>query len=143
MKCTLLLPILVFAACTTTGTQQSAPGAAPAQRGSVNKAPFGKTPQGESVDVYTLKNAAGIEVRAITFGGIITSIRVPDRDGTPGDVALGFNDLDPYLTNPPYFGAIIGRYGNRIAKGRFSLVGRTYTLAVNKTPYHQHGRMPG
>ena len=109
----------------------------------MNKAVFGKTPEGEPVDVYTLTNATGMQVRAITFGGIITSIRVPDRNGTLDDVALGFNELEPYLSNPPYFGAIIGRYGNRIAKGRFTLDGRTYTLAVNNRPNHLHGGIKG
>jgi aldose 1-epimerase len=117
--------------------------AAAVQEGSVTKAAFGKTPDGQSIDVYTLTNASGMEVRAITFGGIITSIRVPDRAGKLGDVALGFNALEPYLRNPPYFGAIVGRYGNRIAKGRFALDGRTYTLAVNNAPNHLHGGAKG
>jgi aldose 1-epimerase len=109
----------------------------------VSKASFGTTPDGQVVDVYTLRGAGGMEVRAITFGGIITSIRVPDRRGNLADVALGFNELTPYLRNPPYFGAIIGRYGNRIAKGRFTLGGRTYTLAVNNAPNHLHGGIKG
>jgi aldose 1-epimerase len=109
----------------------------------VSRAVFGKTPDGQPVDVYTLTNVNGVEVRAITFGGIITSIRIPDRAGTLDDVALGFNDLEPYLRNPPYFGAIIGRYANRIAKGRFVLDGRTYTLAVNNRPNHLHGGVKG
>jgi aldose 1-epimerase len=105
----------------------------------VSKSAFGQTPAGELVDLYTLTNAAGIEIKAITFGGIITSIRVPDRNGKFEDVALGFNQLEPYLRNPPYLGAIIGRYANRIAQGRFTLDGRTYTLAVNNPPNHLHG----
>ncbi|HEX5109596.1 MAG TPA: aldose epimerase family protein [Vicinamibacterales bacterium] len=109
----------------------------------MSKAAFGKTPDGAAVDVYTLTNANGVEVRAITFGGIITSIRVPDRTGKFDDVALGFGELEPYLRNPPYFGAIIGRYANRIAKGRFVLDGRTYTLAVNNRPNHLHGGIKG
>jgi len=109
----------------------------------VNKAVFGTTPDGTAVDAYTLTNAQGMQVRAITFGGIITSIRVPDRRGTLGDVALGFDQLTPYLRNPPYFGAIIGRYANRIASGRFTLDGRTYTLAVNNRPNHLHGGIKG
>jgi aldose 1-epimerase len=109
----------------------------------VTKATFGTTPQGEQVDVYTLTNATGIEVRVITFGGIITSIRVPDRRGAAADVALGFDRLEPYLTNPPYLGAIVGRYANRIAGGRFTLDGRTYTLATNNGPNHLHGGVRG
>ena len=109
----------------------------------MNKAEFGKTPEGEAVDVYTLTNTEGMEVRAITFGGIITSIRVPDRAGKLDDVALGFNNLEGYLNNPPYFGAIIGRYANRIGKGRFTLDGKTYTLATNNGPNHLHGGVKG
>jgi len=93
---------------------------------SVSQAVFGKTPEGETVDVFTLVNAHGMEVRAITYGGIIISLRVPDRTGRFDDVALGFDDLEGYVKNPPYFGAIIGRYGNRIAKGQFILDGTTY-----------------
>jgi aldose 1-epimerase len=129
----LLIPVLAFAAMAQT----------PAKGGSVNKAVFGKTPDGKSVDAYTLTNSNGMEVRAITFGGIITSIRVPDKSGKFDDVALGFNTLDNYLRNPPYFGAIIGRYGNRIAKGQFTLDGKTYTLAVNNRPNHLHGGNKG
>jgi aldose 1-epimerase len=139
MKLTSVLLVLLLAACANTDAQKSAPLASVAEKGTVSKSAFGKTPAGELVDLYTLTNAAGIEVKAITFGGIITSIRVPDRTGTFDDVALGFNALEPYLRNPPYFGAIIGRYANRIAQGRFTLDGRTYTLAVNNPPNHLHG----
>jgi aldose 1-epimerase len=139
MKSLPFLMMVLLAACSNTGAQNPSREGAPARKGAVSKATFGKTPEGEAVDAYTLTNGAGMEVRAITFGGIITSIRVPDRNGTLADVALGFNDLAPYLKNPPYFGAIIGRYGNRIAKGRFTLDGHTYTLAVNNPPNHLHG----
>ena len=139
MKLIPLCLVLLLAACANTDAQKPAPLASVAEKGSVSKSAFGKTPAGEPVDLYTLTNAAGIEVRVITFGGIITSIRVPDRNGKFDDVALGFNELEPYLRNPPYFGAIIGRYANRIAQGRFTLDGRTYTLAVNNPPNHLHG----
>jgi aldose 1-epimerase len=109
----------------------------------VNKAAFGTTPEGEAVDVYTMTNAQGMEVRAITFGGIITSIRVPDKAGKFDDVVLGFDTLDGYLKNPPFLGAIIGRYANRIGKGRFTLDGKTYTLAINNAPNHLHGGSKG
>ena len=138
------LPLVVLvAAHTTTGAQNQTRAAAAAREGTVNKAAFGKTPDGQSVDIYTLTNTKGMEVRAITFGGIITSIRVPDRRGAFADVALGFKALEPYLRNPPYFGAIIGRYGNRIAKGRFTLDGHPYTLAVNNAPNSLHGGVKG
>lgn len=93
--------------------------------------------------MYTLKNANGVEVRAINYGGIILSLRVPDREGRFEDVVLGFDSLQDYLENPPYFGAIIGRYGNRIAHGRFTLDRQSYTLARNNGPNHLHGGLKG
>ena len=109
----------------------------------VTRAPFGKTADGRAVEMFTLTNANGVEVRAISYGGIITSIRVPDRAGAMGDVVLGFDRLDGYLGVHPYFGTIVGRYGNRIAGGRFTLDGRTYTLATNNGPNHLHGGKVG
>src|SRR5262245_20827391 len=129
----LLLAIVAVAGCTNANAPKPT-AAASAQKASVRKATFGKTADGQAVDAYTLTNANGVEVTAITFGGIITSIRIPDRNGKFDNVALGFGTLEPYIRNPPYFGAIIGRYGNRIAKGRFSLDGKTYTLATNNGP---------
>ena len=143
MKIIPLSLVLLLAACANTDAQKPAALASVEKKGSVSKSAFGKTPAGELVDLYTLTNAAGIEVKAITFGGIITSIRVPDRNGKFDDVALGFSQLEPYLRNPPYFGAIIGRYANRIAQGRFTLDGRTYTLAANNAPNHLHGGVKG
>src|SRR2546422_689645 len=94
--------------------------------------------------IITLKNARGTEVQAIPYGGIITSIRVPDRDGHFDDVVLGYVDADSYIKkNAPYMGAIIGRYGNRIAKGMFTLDGQTYGLATNNGPNHLHGGNKG
>jgi len=96
-------------------------------------------PDGRPVERFVFGNAHGLEVSAITYGGIITSLRVPDRDGRMGDVVLGFDSLEPYLAGTPYFGAIIGRYGNRIAGGRFELDGTTYQLATNNGANHLHG----
>ena len=110
---------------------------------SVEREPFGTMPDGTPVEMFTLKNAAGVEVRAITYGGIITSLRVPDRGGRLDDIVLGFDRLDDYLKDHPFFGAIIGRYGNRIAKGQFSLDGKTYKLATNNGPNHLHGGNKG
>ena len=109
----------------------------------VTKEAFGTTRDGKPVDVYTLTNAPGIAVRAITYGGIITSLRVPDKEGQFADVVLGYDSLDGYLTASPYFGALIGRYGNRIAQGKFTLEGKEYTLATNDGPNHLHGGVKG
>jgi aldose 1-epimerase len=117
-------------------------GAAAPTRG-VTRAAFGKTTNGTPVEIYTLTNANGIELRAMTYGGIITSLKVPDRSGHVGDIVLGFDTLDSYLKDPPYFGALIGRYGNRIAKGQFTLGATTYKLATNNGPNHLHGGVKG
>lgn len=106
---------------------------------SVERSEFGTTPDGEVVEVFTLRNPNGVEVHAITYGGIITSLKTPDRNGEPGDIVLGFDALAPYVEGSPYFGSIIGRYGNRIAGGRFTLDGETYELATNDGPNHLHG----
>jgi aldose 1-epimerase len=118
---------------------QPASVAAPQSNPSVTRAPFGKTADGAAVEVFTLTNANGIELRAITYGGIITSLKVPDRTGAMADIVLGFDSLDGYLKDHPFFGAIIGRYGNRIAKGLFLVDGREYILAINNGPNHLHG----
>jgi aldose 1-epimerase len=104
---------------------------------------FGTTLDGTPVSLYTLRNKNGVEARIITYGGIIQSLKVPDKNGKFGDVVLGYDTLDGYLTNSPYFGALIGRYGNRIAKGHFTLDGVTYTLATNNYPNTLHGGVKG
>jgi len=109
----------------------------------VSKAPFGRLPDGTLVDGYTIHNAGGMSLHVITYGAIITSLRTRDRGGRFDDIVLGFDDLDGYLHDPPYFGAIVGRYANRIAKGRFSLNGRTYQLPVNNGPNSLHGGTRG
>ena len=95
------------------------------------------------MDIFTLRNANGIEIKATNYGGIITSIVTPDRSGRPGDIVLGFDTIEGYLKSSPYFGAVVGRYGNRIAKGRFTLDGQTYSLAINNGPNHLHGGLKG
>lgn len=112
-------------------------------RHDVKKEKYGTTPDGQQVDLYTLTNSHGIEVQVINFGGIITSIRVPDRDGKVADIALGFDNLEGYLENKPYFGAIIGRYANRIANGKFTLDGKEYVLAKNNGTNSLHGGIKG
>ena len=114
---------------------------ASAQTG-ITKAPFG-TADGQSVDLYTLRNVHGVEAKITNYGGILVSLKVPDRNGKFDDVVLGFNDLDTYLKGHPYFGALIGRYGNRIAKGRFTLNGVEYKLAVNNGENTLHGGIKG
>jgi aldose 1-epimerase len=109
----------------------------------VKREPFGRMPDGTAIEIFTLTNKNGLELKAIGYGGIITSLRVPDRNGTFDDIVLGFERLDDYLKDHPFFGAIIGRYGNRIAKGQFTLDGTTYKLATNNGPNHLHGGLKG
>lgn len=104
---------------------------------------FGSLPSGQAVTEYTFANGNGMEVKIMDFGGIITSLKVPDRHGNVGDVVLGFDNLQDYLKEHPYFGALIGRYGNRIAKGKFTLDGKEYDLAVNNGENHLHGGLKG
>ncbi|GAB2533486.1 aldose epimerase family protein [Rufibacter soli] len=114
----------------------------------IEKKPFGKTLEGEEVQVYTLINENGMSASITTYGGIVTSLLVPDKDRKLANVVLGFNHLDGYLSeaylkNQPYFGALIGRYGNRIAGGTFKLNDQEYTLATNNGPNHLHGGRKG
>jgi aldose 1-epimerase len=109
----------------------------------VEKQPFGKTADGTPVDLYTLTNSKGVRVAITNYGGIVVSLFTPDRNGNSGDIVLGFERLEDYLKGHPYFGAIIGRYGNRIAKGRFTLDGVEYKLAQNNGENHLHGGLVG
>lgn len=109
----------------------------------ITKTSFGKTGLGENIDLYTLRNTHGVEAKITNYGGIVVSLKVPDRSGKFDDVVLGFNELADYLKPGPYFGALIGRYGNRIAKGRFTLNGVEYKLAVNNGENHLHGGIKG
>src|SRR4051794_1432796 len=110
---------------------------------SVQTEPFGTTQAGEAVDVYTLTNSCGAECRIMTYGGTVVSLRVPDHDDTLTDVVLGYADIAGYEKNRGYFGALVGRYANRIADGRFTLDGQEYSLATNNGPNHLHGGMRG
>jgi aldose 1-epimerase len=112
-------------------------------KGTITKADFGKMPDGTPIEIYTLRNAKGMEATIMTYGGIVTSLKVPDKNGKFDDIVLGYDNLDGYLTNSPFFGALIGRYGNRIAKGKFTLDGVEYTLATNNAPNHLHGGVKG
>ncbi|MHC4911970.1 MAG: aldose epimerase family protein [Planctomycetota bacterium] len=110
---------------------------------SIEKQDFGKTPDGESVDLYTLTNTNGLKTQIMTYGGIVTTLHVPDRDGNLGDIVLGYDTLDEYIKDNPYFGALIGRCGNRLGKGRFTLNGVEYTVATNNDENHLHGGIKG
>ena len=125
------------------GDDQAAAGRMPPAKPGITTHPYGKTAEGHAVTMFAITNTHGLELRAMTYGGIITSLRIPDRSGVLGDIVLGFDRLDEYLKESPYFGAIIGRYGNRIAGGRFTLDGRSYALPTNNGPNHLHGGRKG
>lgn len=109
----------------------------------VNKQPFGKTSDGTPVEIYTLKSST-LEVRIMTYGGIVVSLKAPDKSGKAADIVLGYDNLDGYLSgNKAYFGAIIGRYANRIAKGKFTLDGKSYQVPTNDGPNSLHGGTRG
>ncbi len=110
---------------------------------SVTAKPFGKTTDGKNVQLYTLTNQSGMQVAIATYGGTVIKLLVPDRTGRLADVALGFSTIEPYFKKSPYFGALIGRYGNRIAKGKFTLDGKSYQLAKNNGPNTLHGGLKG
>jgi len=105
--------------------------------------PFGKTPDGGNVEAVTLENGNGVRMRVMTYGATVISLLVPDRSGQARDVVLGHDHLSGYLLASPYFGAVIGRYANRIARGRFTLGGVEYRLATNNGPNHLHGGVRG
>jgi aldose 1-epimerase len=147
-----MIPAIVgLPACTK--KDPAAPAAAPAeaapapQKGAplmdITREPFGSLPDGQAVDLYTLTNDKGVKARLTTYGAILVSLEVPDRDGKMGDIVLGYETLEAYVKNSPYFGAIVGRYGNRIAKGLFTLDGATYKLATNNGENHLHGGLKG
>lgn len=108
----------------------------------ISKAEFGKV-KGEMVFLYTLENDKGIKTSITNYGGIMTTLFVPNKNGKSEDVLLGFDNLDAYLKDHPYFGTLVGRFGNRIAKGSFTIDNQTYKLAVNNGPNHLHGGIKG
>ncbi len=142
-----LAALMLFAAAAACRKAEPPAPAAEAAKGqpvmSVQKAPFGALPDGTAVDIYTLTNANGIKARIMTYGAILVSLDLPDRTGAFADCVLGYETLDGYLKTTPYFGSIVGRYGNRIAKGRFTLDGKTYALATNDGANHLHGGIKG
>lgn len=138
LKCT-IAGLLVLGLASQAAAQ--APTAA--AKAGVNKAAFGQTKEGVAVEQYTLTNRHGMIAKVITYGATLTDVVVPDRTGKLDNVVLGFDKLEPYLAGGPYFGATVGRVGNRIAKGRFTLNGKTYTLVANNGPNHLHGGTKG
>ncbi len=135
-RITLSCFVLLLVSFGLTGISTMAEGSPPAP---ITSAPFGKTPAGEVVEIYTLRNTRGMEARIMTYGGIITRLTAADRRGQHADVVLGHDTLAEYVKDNPYLGALIGRYGNRISKGRFELNGKQYTLATNNGPNSLHG----
>jgi aldose 1-epimerase len=109
----------------------------------VKKQPFGMMADGQAIDLYTLTNQSGMEASIITYGGIVVTLKTPDRDGKLGDVVLGFDKLDGYLKATAHFGALIGRYGNRIGKASFTLDGVLHKLPANDGPNTLHGGPKG
>ncbi len=105
----------------------------------VTKHPYGMTPDGIQVDLYTLRNSAGVEAQIMTYGASLVSVRAPDNQGNFDDVVVGYNQLAPFFDENPYFGGIVGRFANRIDEGRFTLAGKEYQLATNNDQNHLHG----
>lgn len=129
----ILLTMTALISCKEAGTKKSI----------IEKDQFGITKEGQQIDRYTLTNARGMRVQVITYGGIITSLEVPDRNGKFQDVVLGYDKISDYENNSPYFGALIGRFGNRIANAKFTLEGTEYTLDQNDGKNHLHGGKKG
>jgi aldose 1-epimerase len=119
------------------------PGLAGVKKATIEKIAFGKTPDGTAVDLYVLTNPSGMTAKVMTYGAILTELLVPDRDGKLDNVVLGFDNLKGYLDGHPYFGATVGRVANRIAKGKFTLGDKEYTLKTNNGKNHLHGGEKG
>jgi len=133
---------LALVGCATKTEQASSNGSQMKTSG-ITVSPYGILPDGREVMEYTMTNTAGMTMKVINYGGIVTSLIAPDADGKLQDIVLGFDSLDQYVANNPYFGCLIGRYGNRIANGAFTLEGTTYTLAKNNGQNHLHGGSKG
>lgn len=135
---------MIALACFTQGCASNDSSAVKQEaKSDVKQTPYGKTPDGAAIDLYTLTNANGMQAGIITYGGIVTMLTAPDRGGKFADVVLGMDDLPGYLKETAYFGALIGRYGNRIGRHQFTLNGQTYTLADNNNSATLHGGIKG
>jgi aldose 1-epimerase len=129
------IPALLLLGCASVSSTQNA--------ARISERAFGNAPDGRPVKLYTLRNANGVEASICNYGGIVTSLKVPDRTGQMGDVVLGYDSLAEYINKSPYFGCLVGRCANRIAKGKFSLNGKEYTLATNNGANALHGGLKG
>jgi aldose 1-epimerase len=141
-----LLLALLMPASRSIPAEKTAP--SNAVQPNISRQSWGYTPDGSPVEIYSLRNANGMEVRVVTYGATVVGLTVPDRNGHLADVVLGFDSVEgytsrAYLRASPYFGAVIGRYANRINKGRFQLNGKLYSLAINNRPNHLHGGIKG
>ena len=139
----LFLTCLALTACGGKGTAAPAKEQPMPMESRFTRAPFDTAPGGTPVELFTLTNDLGMEVRAMTYGAIILSIQVPDAKGVLGDVVLGYDSLAGYLNDSSYFGAVVGRYANRISRGRFTLDGKPFTLATNNGANTLHGGLHG
>ena len=141
----LIFCVLVLIGCTSkvSTTAEAVQDSTVVAKAEMQKETFGTLPDGREVTKHVLKNKNGVEVHVINYGGIITHLKAPDKNGKLEDIVLGYDSLAGYLRETPYFGAIIGRYGNRIANGRFTLDGKQYTLVQNNNGQHLHGGTVG
>jgi len=139
----LLLAAICFPQCRTQPSEEEAGLSQGKVKMDLFKEEFGRLPDGTLVELYTLYNSQSLRARIMTYGAIVVSLEVPDRDGNIADITLGYDSLAGYLETTPYFGAVVGRYGNRIAKGRFTLEGQEYSLATNNGENHLHGGLQG
>lgn len=137
------LLLLYMISCAPKSEQNSESANGPETSKGISSEPFGKLADGTPVSLYTMRNANGITMQVMNYGGIITSLKTPDRNGVLVDVVLGYDSLDAYVANNPFFGALVGRYGNRIAKGKFELDGKEYDLVKNNNGNHLHGGRKG
>ena len=146
LRCTLVfVPMLMIASCKPTSDQsgESSSADSASQVASISETPFGNLPDGTAVSLYTLRNTLGTEMLVTNYGGIITALKTADRNGVVEDVVLGYDSLAGYIKAPSFFGALVGRYGNRIGKAKFTLDGKTYALAANNGENHLHGGLKG
>src|SRR5262249_203340 len=135
------IAVLLLGAATAMFTDKTT--SKPQAKSAVEKRAFGKTPEGNAIDLYVLKNRNGVEADVITFGATLVSLKAPDRSGNSADVLLGYKDLDGYVSDKPYLGATVGRYANRIAGGKFTLDGKTYEIPKNNGNNALHGGIKG